>query len=181
MDNSIEGVTLLAVFINDVLVEIQKMNIQHEDIKNIIAGHDTSNLYAHVPIKVYNDLCSWVEHNLGEQAIIEVGKNIGKTVYPALIENGVISANATPIEIMEGLVIAASSMIQDDKERGWEIVDETENSIQMKRTQTFNSKLQIGLLKGLISKCPSVKNVSVNYVKEVQKGDEYDEYLVKWE
>lgn len=181
MDNSTDGVSLLAVFINDVLAEIKKMNVNLKDAQDILAGHNISNPYVYVPIKIYNDLCAWVENNLGEQAIIEVGKNIGETVYSALIENGIISADAKPIEIMEGLVIAAASMIKDDKERGWEIVKENNNSIQMRRTQTFNSKLQVGLLRGLISKCKLVKNVNVAYVREVKKGDEYDEYLVQWE
>jgi hypothetical protein len=181
MDNSTDGVTLLAVFINDVLMEIQKMNVSQKDVENIIEGHDISNPYVHVPIKIYNDLCTWVEKNLGEQAIIQVGKNIGETVYPALIENGIIGADAKPIEIMEGLVIAAASMIKDHKERGWEIVSENKDSIVMKRTQTFNSKLQIGLLNGLVSKCALVKNIRVNYLKQVDKGDEYDEYIIQWE
>ncbi|MCU0393542.1 MAG: hypothetical protein MUE81_20700 [Thermoflexibacter sp.] len=181
MDNSTEGVTLLAVFINDVLVEIEKLNIDRKSIQAILEGHDISNPYNHIPMIVYNNLCHWVETNLGENTIIQVGKNIGETVHKALIENGIIQENAKPLDIIEGLVIAAASMIQDNKERGWEIIKSSDKQLIMRRTQTFNSKLQIGLLEGLVSKCPSVSTVNVSYLKEVIKGDDFDEYLVKWE
>lgn len=181
MDNSTEGVTLLALFINDVLTEVEKLKADRNAYQFILQGYNISNPYDYVPITVYNELCTWVEANLGEKAIIQVGKNIGESVYKALIENGVINVASKPIEIIDGLVIAASSMIKDDKERGWEVINTSTNSIQMRRTQTFNSKLQFGLLEGLISKCPFVKSVNLSYVTEIQKGDMFDEYLITWQ
>jgi len=131
MDNSTENVTLLAVFINDVLTEVEKLNVDKTPIATMTKGYDLTNPYNRVPITIYNDLCAWVEKTLGEATIIAVGKNIGET-------------------------------------------------IQMKRTQTFNSKLQFGLLKGLVSKCASVKNVKVSYLSEVAEGNEFDQYLAQW-
>jgi hypothetical protein len=49
----------------------------------------------------------------------------------------------------------------------------------MRRTQTFNSSLQFGLLETLISKT-GVLFPSVDLQKSVEKGDEYDEYLISW-
>lgn len=180
MDNSTEKVTLLAIFINDVLAEVEKLNVDKTPIANIIKGYDLTNPYDQIPIVVYNDLCHWVEKTLGEPIIIAVGKNIGETVYQTLKENSVIQVNSSPLDVIEGLIIAATSMIQDDKERGWEIIQANDDSIQMKRTQTFNSKLQFGLLEGLISKCASVEEVKVSYVTEVAKGNQFDEYLIQW-
>jgi len=180
MDNSTEKVTLLAVFINDVLTEVEKLNVDKTPIATMTKGYDLTNPYNHVPITIYNNLCAWVEETLGEPTIIAVGRNIGETVYQTLNENGIIQANSSPIDVIEGLIIAAASMIQDDKERGWEVVHTDNTSIQMKRTQTFNSKLQFGLLKGLVSKCASVKNVEVSYLSQVANGNEFDKYLVQW-
>jgi hypothetical protein len=71
-------------------------------------------------------------------------------------------------------------MIEDPEGRGWEILADTSVSLHMKRTQTFNSKLQFGLLEGLIQKA-KVSKVKVSYLKEVSEGDEFDEYFVAWE
>ncbi len=70
---------------------------------------------------------------------------------------------------MKGLIIVEKTMIQDPQGRGWEIVDHKEKSIIMRRTQTFNGKLQLGFLDGLIPKS-EVSEVHVDYIKEVSSG-----------
>lgn len=180
MNNSTEGVTLLATFINDVIEEVSKLNIDTTTILAYAEGYNIANLYNQVPMQIYNDMCAWVESNLGEDTLKQIGRNIGETVYEGLLSNHIIQENTTPLAIMEGLAIAASAMITDPLDRGWEIMKSGNNSLEMRRTQTFNSKLQLGLLKGLMEKCPSVSIVEVKYVKEVAKGDEFDVYLVKW-
>lgn len=180
MNNSTENVTLLAAFINDVVAEVSKLNIDMKELLAYADGYDIKNIYNHVPIKVYNDMCAWVENKLGEESLKNIGRNIGETVYGGLLSNGIIQENTTPLALMEGLVIAASAMIDDPQDRGWEIVASDSNSLEMCRTQTFNSKLQLGLLRGLMEKCPEVQSVSVTYTKEVAKGDEFDHYLIRW-
>lgn len=180
MDQSTEGVTLYAVFINDIL----KL---YEDKKDQFAGplfemaksHDLSNPFNKVPMQVYNDMCQWLEKALGPASLKKVGVQIGETVYDALIKNGNFSKNPTPLEIINGLVYVASQMIQDSKKRGWVVVKSTPTSILMRRTQTFNSVLQVGLLRGLVQKT-SVKFVDVNYAASVAEGAPFDEYLITW-
>jgi len=46
----------------------------------------------------------------------------------------------------------------------------------MKLTQTFNSRLQFGLLEGLISKS-GARNVKVSYLKEVATGVDFLEIV----
>ncbi|TAH21668.1 MAG: hypothetical protein EAZ08_02905 [Cytophagales bacterium] len=180
MNNSTEGVTLLAAFINDVISEVSKLNIDMKDLLAYTEGYDVKNIYNHVPITIYNDMCAWVEDKLGEETLKNIGRNIGETVYSGLLSNGIIQEDTTPLALMEGLVIAASAMINDPQDRGWEIINSDSNSLEMRRTQTFNSKLQLGLLRGLMEKCPKVKTVSVSYTKEIAKGDKFDQYLVRW-
>jgi hypothetical protein len=180
MNNSTEGVTLLAAFINDVIEEVKQLNIDTAVLLSYAKGHDIGNIYNHVPMQVYNDMCAWVEENLGEETLRQIGRNIGETVYKGLLSNHIIQTDTTPSALMEGLAIAASAMINDPHDRGWEIIKSDSNSLEMRRTQTFNSKLQLGLLTGLMEKCPKVSTVEVKYTKEIAKGDEFDEYLIQW-
>lgn len=73
----------------------------------------------------------------------------------------------------------AATVIKDPEKRGWEIVESGPKYIIMRRTQTFNRTLQFGLLDELIRKT-KVLSPKVEYVKEVSKGDEYDEYKISW-
>lgn len=178
MNHSTEGVTLWAAFVQDILKELEHLDISSEKVAHFYSGHNIDSPYNLVPMQVYNNMCQWVEEELGEEAIIQIGKNVGETAHGGLVENGIISDNAFPLEVMEGLTVAASSMIQDPADRGWEIENSGDGFIDMKRTQTFNSKLQFGLLTGLMEKCQGIEGIEVSYVTEVAKGDEFDVYRV---
>ena len=180
MDNSTEGVALLAAFIYDVLKEFEGQESVYPDLFEIVKDIDKNSPYSYVPMSVFNNLCQWVQDNIGADILIKIGTNVGETAYGALIENSLIEDGASPEEIMDGLSIAAGSMIQDPKDRGWELLNEKDKSLIMRKTQTFNSKLQFGVLSGLMKK--SGKNgVNVSYAKEVAEGDEFDDYLISWE
>ncbi|TAE76310.1 MAG: hypothetical protein EAZ85_00110 [Bacteroidetes bacterium] len=124
-------------------------------------------------------MCGWIEENLGKFNLIRVGRNIGETAYQGMLDNKLFSDSATPHQIMEALVVVASQMIQDKLERGWKIIESNDNFVVMQRTQTFNSILQLGLLDGLIRKT-KVSGVKVEYVREIAKGNEFDEYKISW-
>lgn len=179
MDNSTENVTLFAVFINDILKNYEDNKADYMELFDMVRSYDLSDPYNKVPIQLYNNLCAWIEENLGKFNLIRVGRNVGKTVYDALTQNRVITSKSTPLDIMQALKGAAEQMIQDDKNRGWEILEHTRKTILMRRTQTFNSQLQLGLLDGLIRKA-NCTGIKVEYAKSVEKGDEFDEYLVSW-
>jgi hypothetical protein len=179
MDNSTENVTLFAVFIKDILKNYEDNKSDYTELFKMTEGYDLSNPYNKVPMKLYNDLCQWIENNLGKFNLIRVGRNIGETVFTNLVTNKIISEKATPIEIVQALAKIANEMVQDPKGRGWVILKHEENKIFMKRTQTFNSKLQIGLLDGLVRKS-GVFSVNVDYVKSLEKGDDFDEYMISW-
>ncbi|MCU0446581.1 MAG: hypothetical protein MUE85_16870 [Microscillaceae bacterium] len=180
MNNNTENVTLLTAFILDVMREVEKEVDDLRECKKIIASVNLQNPYQHIPIEIYNELCAWVEHQLGLEVLIRVGYNIGETAYTALIENAIIEKNASPLATLKGLVIAAESMIEDPENRGWQILEAGEKSILIRRTQTFNSQLQLGVLKGLVEKSGKNK-VTVDYAKSVANGDEFDDYLVAWD
>jgi hypothetical protein len=70
-------------------------------------------------------------------------------------------------------------MIKDPEKRGWEIVETGPKHIVMRRTQTFNSTLQFGLLDELVRKT-KVVSPRVEYIKSVAEGDEFDDYKISW-
>ena len=180
MDHSTEEVTLFAVFIQDILKLYEDKKEQFASpLFEMAKPYDLSDPFNKVPMKVYNDMCDWLEKALGPASLKKVGVQIGETVYDALIKNGNFSQSPAPLEIINGLVYVAGQMIQDPKKRGWVLLKSTANSIVMRRTQTFNSLLQVGLLRGLVQKT-GVKFVDVNYVASVAEGAPFDEYLITW-
>lgn len=179
MDTSTENVTLCAVFVSDILHVYQDKKAEYPALFNYAQDYDLSQPFDHVPIQVYNDICKWIEMNLGRVSTKRLGREIGKTVYNSLQQNKLINAHPHPHEIMQALAKVASQMIKDPKKRGWEIREKKPKSVLMRRTQTFNSTLQFGLLESLIFKS-GVYSPLVELVKSVDKGDEYDEYLVSW-
>ncbi|NMM50655.1 hypothetical protein [Marinigracilibium pacificum] len=174
MDNSTEGVTLNSVFINDVLSNYDKS--KYPELYRIVDG---VKLEGNVSMDIYNDLCMWIERNLGKFNLIKVGRTIGETVHGQFMRNNLINADSKPIDIVKALKLVASQMIQDPKGRGWDIISDESKKIVVRRTQTFNGKLQLGLLDGLVRKS-KVTGVRVDFVKEVELGDEFDEYQITW-
>lgn len=179
MDYSTENVTLCAVFVSDVLNIYEDKRAEYPDLFKFAQDYDLSQPFNMVPMDVYNNICNWVESNLGKASTKRLGREIGKTVFTTLQQNKLISAKPHPHEIMQALANVASQMIKDPKGRGWVIVEKTDKSILMRRTQTFNSTMQFGLLESLIFKS-GVFSPLVELVRSIDKGDAYDEYLISW-
>jgi len=181
MDKSTENVTLFALFINDVLKLYKEADPDsYEELLEMADGHDLSDPFGKVPMLVYNDMCEYVEFNLGQANLKKIGEKIGESVFDALLGQNIVKQNPSPKEILDGLIVAAANMIQDPKGRGWLMISNSNNSIVMKRTQTFNSTLQFGLLKGLVKKT-GVKLPDVKLIKSEAAGAEFDEYEITWQ
>ena len=180
MDKSTEGVTLFALFINDILVQYKEADPEsYDELLEMADGHNLSDPFGKVPMAIYNDMCEYVEFNLGQANLKKIGETIGGSVFDALIAQNIVKQNPSPKEILEGLIVAAANMIQDPKGRGWVMESNASNAIVMKRTQTFNSILQFGLLKGLVKKT-GVTLPEVKLLKSVKDGADFDEYEVSW-
>lgn len=179
MDTSTNDVTLCAVFVQDVLRPYVERQDEFAPIFKMAQEYDLDDPFSQVPIKLYNNICQWIEDNLGKVSTKRLGREIGKTVYVSLHQNKLIGREPHPHEIMEALANVAQQMIKDPKKRGWEIIDKQPNSLTMLRTQTFNSTLQFGLLETLLYKC-NVSLPNVELIRSVEQGDEYDEYFLSW-
>lgn len=179
MDNSTEGVTLIAAFINDVIELYDARASFQSRLKEIASGYDLSDPMNHVPIQVYNDMCSIIETEIGLINTKRLGRKIGARAYGTMLKMKLITKNCKPIEMMEALKKVASIVIIDAKKRGWEIPEQSDNHIIMRRTQTFNRSLQFGILDELIRKT-LVSNPVITYHNSLENGDEFDEYQINW-
>ncbi len=180
MDDSTEGVTLYAGFLFDVLMPFEKNRETFAaPLFAMVEDLDTDQPTALVPIARYNEMCTWIDENLGQASLRKVGAVIGDRAYDQMTADGTLGTNPTPAEILAELKRVASLMIQDPKGRGWEILKSEPDMILMRRTQSFNCYLQDGLLLSLVQRT----GVSVPIVDQVtctELGDEFCEYRVRW-
>lgn len=180
MDNSTEGVTVLGVFFLDVLNLYKDKPEIKKSLDKIVADLDLSDPMKMQPMSIYNELLDWLENNLGKANAKLAGKRIGQTVYQSLLDNKMIHEQSKPKDIMGALAAVARQVIKDPQNRGWEILDVKDSSLVMRRTQTFNSSVQFGVLEGLLFKCKGIYSPNVRLIKEVSKGDEFDDYELSW-
>lgn len=179
MDKSTDNVTLFAGVINDVLKNYQDKKQEYKELFDLSNGFDLSKSNSKIPISVYIDMCEWIEKRLGKFNLIRIGRNIGESTYDTMLKNNLIVGKCSPFDVMKALIATSQLGVQDPKKRGWEILSNTDKTIVMRKTQNFNSVLQIGLLDGLIRKS-GVLGVMVTLHKEEKLGAEFDEYLITW-
>ncbi|MFK7951757.1 MAG: hypothetical protein AB8B73_02850 [Ekhidna sp.] len=179
MDNSTENVTLIAAFVNDVLNIYKGKRRFEEKLSDMTKDLDLTEPMNMVPMKVYNDMIDWIEQDIGEINTKKVGRQIGETAYQSMLQMNLVKADCTPMEMMSALKQVAEMVIADPKGRGWEIIDSGDQHIVMRRTQTFNSTLQFGLLDELMKKT-SGRGTKVSYEASVKMGAEFDDYRVVW-
>jgi len=179
MDKSIDGVTIVAGAIEDVLKNYQDKKQDYKELFDLTAGFDLAKPTNKIPIDVYIKMCDWIENKLGKFNLIRIGRNIGTSTYDTMLTNNMIAGKSSPIEMMKALIITAHKGVQDPKNRGWEIVSHSDKSILMRKTQNFNAVMQVGLLDALVRKS-GVSGVRVDLNKEVRNGADFDEYLISW-
>ncbi|MEM1413511.1 MAG: hypothetical protein AAGH15_01355 [Myxococcota bacterium] len=178
MDDSTEGVTLLSGFVFDVLAEFEDMRRICAPAFDMAAHLDRERPGDPCPMQLYNDVCAWIENEVGAASIRRAGAAIGARAFARMSDQGQI-AERTPLAIMRALQWAADTMIQDPKGRGWEILDHQPTSLRMRRTQTFNCVLQEGLLLSMLERA-EVLMPSVEHVRCTRRGDEFCEYELRW-
>lgn len=179
MGNSEENVTLNAWAITDILKNYQDKKQDYWELFEMSKGLDLSKPTNKVPIQVYVDMCNWIEHKLGKFNLIKIGRTIGESTYSVMVENKMVAEDSSPLDIMKALILTAQKGVQDPKKRGWEIIASTEKSITMRKTQIFNTQIQLGMLDALIRKS-KVFGVKVELAKEEAKGAPFDEYAITW-
>jgi hypothetical protein len=178
MDTSTEGVTLLNGFVHDILAEYQHMRKVCGPAFELARGVERQKADEWCSIAIYNDVCDWIETNIGAMSIRQAGVAIGTRIAENIVQNSKMES-PTPIGMLEALKWAASVMIKDPKGRGWEILGSNEHSVTMRRTQTFNCAMQDGLLVALVERT-GAEGVDSEHYRCTKRGDEFCEYKVTW-
>jgi len=178
LDNSTDGVTLLNGFVHDILAEYTHMRKACGPAFELAKGIDKAPPDEWSNITTYNDICTWIETNIGAMSIRQAGAAIGVRVAENIVKNAKMDS-PTPLGMLEALKWAASVMIRDPKGRGWEILGHDASSVTMRRTQTFNCAMQDGLLVSLVERT-GVEGVDCDHYKCTRKGDDFCEYKVSW-
>ncbi len=178
MDESTEGVTLMTGFVFDVLAEYQNVQKLCAPAFELAAGLDPSHLDAWCPMQLYNDVCSWIEANVGSSSIRRAGAAIGGRIHARAVASHQ-AATSDPLAMMEGLQQAAANMIRDPQGRGWEIRSHEPKRVEVRRTQTFNCLLQEGLLLALVERT-GVLMPSVRQIRCTRQNDDYCDYEIRW-
>lgn len=180
MDNSTDQVTLAAAFVSDILtIYKEKSASDYAVLAKMTDGLNLSNPMGMVPIETYNKMCDWIEQQVGQANAKLVGRQIGRTAFEAMKSFKMVDEKSTPLDAMKALATVATTLIKDPKKRGWEIEESGAKHIIMKKTQTFNSTIQFGLLDEIIRKT-GVLSPKVEYLKSVKNGDEFDIYKITW-
>lgn len=179
MDSSVEGVTLYAGFVFDVLEEYKGLERLCAPAFALASHLDPRAPMVRVPMATYNEICSWIETHVGAASVRRAGRAIGDRVFDQMRRERQVPQAPTPGDLMRALKLMADTMIQDPKGRGWELRRENDRSVLMRRTQTFNCILQEGLLLALTERSgvlmPSVRQVSCT-----RAGADYCDYLISW-
>ncbi len=178
MDTSTNGVMVRQSLIFD-LLKLYKDNRMARPLFDMVKDLNENEQERFVPIDRYNEMCDWIEKKFGTAHLRKSGEVIGEEVYDWLLDHGRIEANSPPGDVLRALKKDAEINIVDPKKRGWEILTLEKNRAVMRRTQTYNRHLQVGLLKAIIQKTTKVF-VQVKFLQSVADGAEFDDYEIKW-
>lgn len=178
MNTSTQGVELLSGFVFDVLSEYQNVRKVCAPAFEIAAGLDANRSDQWCSIDIYNELCTWIEVNVGSSSIRRAGSAIGARVYDNMVAKK-MGSSSDPLAMMNALKLLATQVIRDPSGRGWEVDQKDSKTIEMRRTQTFNCVLQEGLLLALVEKT-GVLMPSVSHIRCTRRGDDFCDYQVRW-
>lgn len=179
MDQSTDGVYMHAIFFEDFLHIYKHQEDVYRQLVQILATADIAKTEMMLPIVVYNQMCSYIEKQLGPDQTILLGWNLSQTVFTVINASNQLSANATPLQTMELMCTASRLLLDDPKHRGLDIVSHAPGRIVIRRTQTFHSLVQVGIISCFIEKT-GVPLPRVSYLHRLADGAPFDEYLVTW-
>ncbi|NJK85756.1 MAG: hypothetical protein HC906_07090 [Bacteroidales bacterium] len=153
MDNSTDNVMVMGAFFHSVMDIYKEKESVYRELQRIVNGLDLSVPNKMHPMAKYNELLDWIDHSLGAANAKITGKSIGQTVFDFMVSQNMIKEDASASDIMNALVQLANVVISDPKKRGWVILVNESERLVMRKTQTFNTNVQFGVLEGLLYKC----------------------------
>jgi hypothetical protein len=179
MDASVDGVTLMSVYVFDVLSAYRAFEKSCPRLFEMAGGLDPSRPDAPCSLALYNDICRWIERHLGGTSIVEAGRVVGRRVFSEMDRTGLLSADPDPHQLLEALCRAEGLVLHDPRHRGFTILESHPERVVIRRTQTFNCMLQEGLLVSLIEQA-HVLVPAARHLRCTRDGAEYCDYEITW-
>ncbi len=179
MDESTEGVTLWSSFVLTVVEQCRGMERVCAPLFERVKHLDPADPKAPVPIALYNEVCDWIEQNLGAASARGAGTAIGRGAVARMRKTRDLGPDATPVEALHALARTVQVTIQDPKRRGWEILDAVEGNARVRRTQTFNCTVQEGVLLAVVESAGALLP-RVEQARCTRRGDPFCEYALRW-
>jgi hypothetical protein len=179
MDESTDGVTMHSIFILKVVEPFRDMERLCGPLFEMIRPVEEALPRDPAPITLYNDACEWIEKNLGGASVRAAGETIGKNAYSRMRKSGEVADGAPLGDVYRALAAAVLLTIQDPKKRGWQVLEDSDARVVMRRTQTFNCVMQEGVLLS-IARESGVTLPRVEHLRCTRRGDEFCDYEVRW-
>ena len=179
MDESTEGVMLYARFVLAVREACRGMERVCAPVFEMTKHLDEKEPLRRVPIALGNDVCQWLEGNLGSAHVRDVGRAIGRSVYRELQKEAVLGPNATPLKVIEQLTRAAAIVVFDPKGRSFDVLEAVEGRVVVRRGQALNCMLQEGLLAELIAGTGAL-NPRAHQVTCTRRDSPHCDYELLW-
>jgi len=179
MDESTDGVTLHSGFVLKVVEPFRGMERLCGPLFEMVAHIPPEDPEGPVPMALYNEVCAWVEQHLGAASVRAAGQGIGRSIFTRLRHEGSINFDAGPAEAIAALARALLVTIRDPRRRGFEVVEQTDSRVLVRRTQTFNCVMQEGVLLTLVEGTRVVMP-RVEQLRCTRRGDAHCEYEVRW-
>lgn len=168
-------------------VILQKLFNQYKDqseyianeLKKRINGYDISDPSNRIPLKAFNDIISWIEKELGPANLKIIGKMLGDIAYENLKRKNKLKENLSPEQIINQLLFVMEEIVDDPLKCNWRIVEVQNGFARVKKTQTLNSILQIGIIDAFIRRA-GVALPSIRLIRDFEQGPLHDEYEIAW-
>ena len=140
---------------------------------------DISNPLAQIPLSFLNELIEWIEQELGPANVKMIGTILGETAFEELKANKQLPEKSSPKEAIEKLILVLQSIVQDPFRRNLQVLEVQNNFARVRRTQTFNPTVQIGMIETFVRKA-GIAFPRTRLVRDYKNGPEYDEYEITW-
>ena len=107
MNTSRENVTLYYGFVLDLLKCYENNRTVAKGLFEMAPDLDSADPTQLVPMQLYDDMCQWIEVNIGKASIRNAGIAIGSRAYDYMVQTRAIPESPTPLDILKGLKEAA--------------------------------------------------------------------------
>ncbi len=163
------------------IVEQYKNTSDHitSELNKRVTKLNISNPLVQISLDLFNEIVEWIERELGPANLKMIGNIMGETAFNELKAKNKIQEKVTPKEAVEKLTLVSQTLIIDPLQRNWKIIEITGTSARVKKSQIFNTTVQIGIIESFIRKA-GVVFPRTRLIRDYKRGPAFDEFEITW-